>query len=154
MKVAEFDEKCPSCKGTGLYQGMGEGKGFAVVCHTCSGTGKHHFKHVYEEFTKRKEATNVVQVLEVNPGISVGTNDKISFKDFGGMSYEDWKKGKKFPSKSEMRRFTCPAWWYQSANYELKPHWEECTLCGSFSDCKRFKTKAKCWKKFDSEKRK
>ena len=38
--VIEFDCECESCKGTGLYVGMAEREGSAVVCHTCKGTGK------------------------------------------------------------------------------------------------------------------
>jgi len=53
-KIFEVNEVCPSCKGTGLYIGMGERDGAAVVCHTCKGTGCHAFKHEYEEFTEWK----------------------------------------------------------------------------------------------------
>ncbi|GAH55007.1 unnamed protein product, partial [marine sediment metagenome] len=38
----EYDCECNDCKGTGLYTGMAEGDGFAVVCHACNGTGKRH----------------------------------------------------------------------------------------------------------------
>jgi hypothetical protein len=50
-----------------------------------------------------------------------------------------------------MRNYTCPAWWYQSADYTKKPEWEECIACGSFSECKNFSNKEKCWEKFDAE---
>ena len=48
--VIEFDEKCKSCKGTGLYVGLAERDGAAVVCHTCKGTGKHHVRIEYDDF--------------------------------------------------------------------------------------------------------
>ena len=50
MKVIEFDEKCKSCKGTGIYVGMAERDGAGIVCHTCKGTGCHHVKFEYEDF--------------------------------------------------------------------------------------------------------
>jgi len=144
MKI-EFDEQCKACNGTGLYKGMGEKDGYAVVCHTCEGTGKHHYVHEYEEFTGKKERNGIKQVVKTNPGIYLGGN-----LDFGGMSYEDWKQGKPFPPKSEMRKHTCPAWWYQSADYDKKPCWKECGF-GSFSACKHFPDKDKCWERWDKE---
>lgn len=153
MKIVEFDEKCTSCKGTGVYQGMGERDGFAVVCHKCDGTGCFHYKHEYEDFTERKAKDGVRQVLEVNPGIcaGVGKDGKYTFSDFGGMPYEDWLQGKPFSQGTEMRRFTCPAWWYQTADYKRKPEWDECIGCGSFSGCSHFSDKAECWERWDKE---
>lgn len=153
MKTIEFDQVCKSCKGTGLYIGMGERDGSAVVCHTCSGTGCHHFKHEYEEFTGRKQSENVKRVFEANPGICIGENKgKLSLSDFGGMPFDDWSEGKPFPAGSENRKYTCPAWWYQSTNYDPKPDWPECIVCGSFSSCYKFDKKHECWEKFDKQK--
>jgi len=153
MKKIEFDEKCPSCSGTGLYIGMGERDGAAVVCYTCDGTGKYHFIHEYDEFENRINNPKAKRVYETNPGICVGEGNNCKLEDFGGMPYSDWIKNKKFPNKSEMRKYTCPAWWYQSANYKLKPDWKECLACGSFSSCKHFGNKEKCWERFDSERK-
>lgn len=145
----KFDEKCKSCKGTGLYSGMGESPECAVVCSTCNGTGCHHFVYEYEEFTERQNDFRIKHVYEVNPGIKVGNGGGYNFKDFGGMSYDDWLKGKPFVRGMENRLCTCPSWWYQSADYKQKPEWEECICCGSFSSCDHFKNKSKCWEKFD-----
>lgn len=145
MKI-EFDEQCSPCKGTGVYQGMGERDGYAVVCHICKGTGKHHFIHEYEEFTGRKEAAGITKIIESNPGICVG-GDTL---DFGGISYSQWKTDGIFPSGSEMRQYVCPCWWYQSADYKKKPKWVECDL-GAFSSCRNFPTKQLCWDRFDKE---
>ncbi len=147
----EFDCQCESCKGTGLYQGMGEHKGFAVVCHKCKGTGKRHEVIVYNDFISRKLRKDILQVVETNPGICLGIGNGYTQESFGGISYKDWLRGKPFPPKSEMRNFTCPAWWYQSANYELKPNWRECIIGGTFSGCKCFTNKELCWDKFDKE---
>lgn len=146
----EFDEECPDCSGTGLYSGMGERDGGAVVCSTCDGSGKHHFIHEYESFEVRKTKPGIEWVIEVNPGIGVGKGNGYKLSDFGGQSYTDWVSGKPFPKGSEMRRFVCPAWWYQSANYKLKPNWKECGW-GSFSECDNFKNKSKCWDRWDKE---
>jgi hypothetical protein len=152
MKTIEFDEKCQSCGGTGLYAGMGERDGAAVICHTCKGTGKHHFVHKYDEFVKRVQSRGIRRVLETNPGICVGEREGFcTLEDFGGMDYKAWSKGESFPEHSEMRKYTCPAWWYQSADYKRKPEWDQCIGCGSFSGCDYFKDKAKCWERFDKE---
>lgn len=151
--VIEFDQECKSCGATGLYVGCAEHDGLAVVCSTCKGTGKHHVKIEFDDFEGRKKK-NVKWVLEGNPGIVVGLKGKDSsyrFEDFGGQSYTDWLADRSFPAASEMRQFTCPAWWYQSADYDKKPKWSECDGWGCFSDCWHFRNKEKCWQRFDKE---
>ena len=151
--VIEYDEQCKSCNGTGLYVGLAERNGSAVVCHTCKGTGCHHAKHEYKDFEGRKTHKKVIHVVEVNPGICLGVGKDSEFKlsDFGGMSYKDWLGGKVFEQGMENRKFTCPAWYYQSANYKLKPKWDECLGCGTFSGCNHFSNKTECWERFDKE---
>jgi hypothetical protein len=160
--VIKYDCQCESCDGTGLYRGFAEKNGFAVVCHTCKGSGKTHVKIEYDDFEGRQERSGVTRVLQTNPGISVGMGQSSSssykgnpkflgLESFGGLSYEDWKAGKKFGKGTEMRQFSCPAWWYQSVDYDKKPNWKECIGCGSFSSCENFKNKDKCWNKFDKQ---
>ena len=152
--VIEFDEKCKSCDGTGLYVGMAENDGAAVVCHACKGTGKCHVKFEYEDFTGRGKRIGIKRVYETNVGIGIGTdNGTYELSDFGGVDYKDWLAGKPFPPKSEMRRFTCPAWWYQLVDYDKKPNWDECrsNLGYSFSRCPYFSTREKCWERWDKE---
>lgn len=151
MKL-EFVRQCPSCGGTGLYVGLAERDGFGVVCHTCHGTGKEIVSIEYIEFTGRKER-QVHTVLEINPGICAALGNGHAKRDFGGMPYRDWLAGKPFPPKSEMRQFTCPAWWYQSANDAMKPQWDECMDClGSrFASCTHFADKQACWERWDRE---
>jgi hypothetical protein len=151
-KKFEVKEKCPPCEGTGLYIGFAERDGAAVVCSDCKGTGCRLFIYEYEDFEKRVDAGSIVKrVYRVNPGIGIGVgkNNEFKLSDFGGMPYEDWVAGKRFPAKSENRKCTCPAWWYQTADYNKKPNWKECIACGSFSACDHFKNKQKCWDKFD-----
>ena len=147
----EVDEECSSCDGTGLYIGIAEKDGFAIVCNRCGGTGKYHFIHEYIKFTKRKDSIHVKRVLETNPGICVGLDikNKLTLESFGGMPFKEWELGLPFPKGSEMREYTCPSWWYQAANYKLKPKWKECLICGSFSSCRYFGNKKACWARFD-----
>jgi hypothetical protein len=148
----EFEAECESCGSSGLFVGMAEHDGAAVVCHTCEGTGKHIIKVSYDDFEGRKPPEKPIErVFEVNPGIGIGKKlPKFDLDHFGGMPFADWNEGKPFPEHSEMRAFTCPAWWYQSADYKKKPDWKECTW-GAFSSCKHFPTKVKCWLRFDKE---
>lgn len=153
-RVIEIKEKCQSCGGTGLYVGMGERDGAAVVCHTCSGSGCHVFKHEYEDFVQREARSGVVQVYESNPGICIGAGKSgYALADFGGMPIKKWLAGSQFVLGMENRRFTCPAWWYQGVEYALKPFWKECEdMPGcSFSSCKHFCDKKLCWERFDRE---
>ena len=153
----EYDEQCKSCGGTGLFIGMAERDGAAIVCHTCEGTGCHHVKIEYNDFEGIQSRSDVKHVFENNPGICLGNSkgEKIPFtlKDFGGMPYRDWVDGLKFPKNSENRRRTCPCWWYQCADYKKKPEWDECmkSLGWTFSKCPHFENKVQCWDRWDKE---
>ena len=146
----DWTQECKSCKGTGLYVGMAEKDGAAVVCHGCKGTGESKHTIEYDDFTGLKIKETVIRVYETNAGIGIGAGDGFTLKEFGGMCYEDWLKGHKFPPKSEMRKYTCPAWWYQSVDYDKKPDWCEC-FGSFFKDCRLFKDKDKCWDKWDEK---
>ena len=149
--VIEFDQQCGVCGGTGVYVGYAERDGAAVVCQECKGTGRHHYRHEYDDFEGRVRRAGVEHVVRVDPGVGIdrGRNGERQFSDFGGMDYESWFAGNPFPAKSEMRRFTCPAWWYQSADYKKKPNWDECG--GVFPGCKYFEAKGTCWARWDAE---
>ena len=131
--------------------GFAEKGGAAVVCNRCGGTGKTQIKIEWEDFTGREGRDDVKWVYKVNPGIGVGDGGGYKFSDFGGVSYEDWLSSDVFPEKTENRLSTCPAWWYQAADYERKPDWNECVACGTFSQCDKFNDKRKCWEKWDKE---
>lgn len=47
MKKIEMTIECPHCGGAGIYAGMAEGDGTAVVCNQCQGTGayKYFYNH-------------------------------------------------------------------------------------------------------------
>jgi len=139
--------ECSECSGTGLYCGMGERDGVAIVCSRCSGTGVAEITYTVPEGKKKR--SGVKRVLRYNPGICVGGPN---LENLGGMSYEDWAAGKPFPEKSELRKFTCPAWWYQGVDYTKKPAWDKCGELGClFSECEHFKNKDRCWERWDGE---
>lgn len=147
----EFDAKCKACDSTGLYVGVAERDGAAVVCHQCNGTGCHKLVVEYEDFEGRESCGDIEWVYRVNPGIAIGKSDSYALSDFGGISYEQWSNNGSFPPRTEDRRHTCPAWFYQSADYKKKPDWDECLGCGSFSGCKYFPNKHRCWERWDQE---
>ena len=147
IRTIEYDAECPSCKGTGLYVGLAERDGCAVVCHTCKGTGCKKVKIEYRPFTQRRFRENILWVYEINPGIVVGK----PFAEYGGMDAFHWSEGRPFKAGMENRKCICPAWWYQSADYERKPKWPECLSVGMFSKCNWFICKEECWAKWDAE---
>jgi hypothetical protein len=146
----EVEAECKSCNGTGIYVGIAEHCGAGVVCHTCKGTGKVKLNLEWNDFHCRRIRSGIERVYRVNPGIVIGTGKGHTLDQFGGMPYEDWLRDDCFSPGSEMREFTCPAWYYQSAQYELKPDWPECTH-SSFPHCEHFGNKRACWARWDRE---
>jgi len=142
------EAKCKYCGGTGIYKGFAEQGTVGVVCNKCNGTGKVEIKIEWEDFKGRVKREDITRVAQCNPGICIDEDPR-----FGGMPYDDWLDGKPFPPKSENREFTCPAWWYQTANLESKPDWDECyqNLGSRFSACPLFKRKHLCWQRWDLE---
>ena len=149
MNKLKIERQCNSCSGSGLYEGFAEKSGAAVVCHTCEGTGKEVITIDNTPFIGRRDKRGIKRVYECNPGIGIGEGNGHTLEEFGGMPYKEWALGLKFPKGSEMRKYTCPAWWYQTSDYNKKPGWDECICSGSFSSCKYFNTKENCWKRFD-----
>ena len=145
--VIEYDEACPECGASGLYVGMAEREGAAIVCHCCDGTGKHSVMIEYDDFTGRRERRGITRVLETNPGFTISGKRP----GFGGLPYAEWLAGQPFPPGSEMREHTCPAWWSQCVNDDRKPEWPECIKSGPFRDCRHFPGKAHCWARWDQE---
>ena len=152
MKI-EWVQQCNLCKGTGLYVGMGERDGAAVVCHTCNGTGRRVMEVEYEEFTGLKSRHNIQLVYQGNPGFCVDGAGTVP----GGVSYEKWMEDPESAKQQgcEMRHQTCPKWWFQTVNYGKEVDWKECReslMAGDrFRDCSHFPDKAKCWQRFDAE---
>jgi hypothetical protein len=143
-KTITVEIECPDCGGTGLYIGFAEGDGTAVVCSRCNGSGKKTLN--YKPFVKRNSPPKkVMKVFKTNIGYG------LTLTSLGGMPVEDWNAGKPFPAKSEDREHSCPAWFYQSADYNKKPKWDWCLSCGAFPTCSHFPTRDKCWERWDKE---
>ena len=151
--VWEQIAECGACQGTGVFVGRREHDGAAVVCHSCDGTGSRTIKIEWSDFEGRKVRDGVNRVFQGNPGIGIREEPSkgLLLEDFGGLGYEAWRVGKPFTRGTEMRAFTCPAWWFQTVEYALKPNWDECIGCGAFTDCKQFRDKAQCWARHDRE---
>jgi hypothetical protein len=80
--------QCDECGGTGLYQGMCEGPGIAVVCVRCDGTGCRKISYI--PFTARKERRGVKVVKR-----SAGTFIVTGVGPRGdGITYAEFKQGK------------------------------------------------------------
>lgn len=80
--------ECSGCSATGVYQGMCEGPGIAVVCLLCKGTGQ--TKMTYKPFVKRKVRKGVKIVHR-----SAGTFIAGPIGPTGeGIPYSEFLKGK------------------------------------------------------------
>lgn len=143
--VIEFNQRCRSCEGSGLFVGRAEHDGFAVQCSTCKGKGHHATRIEYDDPERLVKREDVKRVVERNPGIILRGDDP---EQFGGISYEDWFAGKGFAAGTEMRGFTCPAWYFMKGSM-----WKECESVGGgpYLSCLRFDTKTLCWDKWDEE---
>ena len=80
--------ECSSCSGTGLYRGMAEKVGTAVVCLNCDGTGCREI--LYEPFVSRKSRDDVTMVYRsrgsfIATGVGPGGV---------GISYREFQSGK------------------------------------------------------------
>lgn len=151
--VIEGECQCDSCGGTGLYVGMAENNGAAVVCRDCDGTGKAHVRHEFREFTKRKMKKGVKRVYETAAGYGISAEDVITekgktihFSRFG-VAYKDWLNGKKPVPIEELH---CP---YEHTNQRLQTkdvnglYKTRCSKYLGFriSNCKCRKEMKKCW---------
>ena len=148
MKI-EWVQQCVSCRGSGIYAGIGECQGAGVVCHTCDGTGRQQMLVEYNEFTGLKSRSDIRMVYPRNCGYKL--SDKLPGTEGGGIPYLDWLKNPDIFSepKREMRGQSCPHLW---TGQEWS--WDGCKALRGGDDirsCKHFCNKAKCWDKFDRE---
>lgn len=59
--MATVYAECASCGGTGLYSGMCEGEGHAVICLTCAGTGCDEIDYKPYNGRKKKRGIKTIQ---------------------------------------------------------------------------------------------
>lgn len=123
-KVIKMDVQCPACNGTGLYAGITEKEGCAVVCHQCEGTGCFHYEYSYLPFEKRIGIDDINRVFKKSAGFvhapdGIVDPDGTGPVDFseGGCSYENWLKG---DDPLPLKKLYCPkSWTGQSWDSEL-----------------------------------
>lgn len=80
--------ECPECGGTGVYTGMCEPTGQAVVCVRCNGAGAVNFEYI--PFTGRKHK-NGINVVRWSRGSFIATGCGPTG---GSISYQDFCSGK------------------------------------------------------------
>ncbi len=86
--MASVKAECKSCRGTGLYSGMAEPKGIAVVCLRCEGSGCREINYVPFERRQRRSDVEVVR-------LSAGTTIALGCGPAGGaVTYEQFLAGK------------------------------------------------------------
>jgi len=159
MEKIEMEIECPSCKGTGVYTGIGEHDGAAVVCYRCNGTGKYHYSYTYIPFTKRRKRKNIKRVYLSSYGYCIAPHeidfDKIGKIDLSkeGVSYEEFIKGKK---PKHIEQFGCPMLADQSACHDIKGFTDICHdkdhndgWVSMITHCKYYPNKANCWVRFN-----
>uniref|UniRef100_A0A6M3LT73 Uncharacterized protein n=1 Tax=viral metagenome TaxID=1070528 RepID=A0A6M3LT73_9ZZZZ len=167
MKLVETESEyhiqgeveCSACDGTGLYQGMAEHNGAAVVCYKCNGTGKCSVKLTYQKFRGRKIREGIERVYDASHGYFISaedaTNDEGTTFPFSqwGCDYGDWLNG---AEPIPMRGLICP---YLHTNQKLQSedvnglYETRCsknTHCGQLiSNCPLWPEKEKCWEIFE-----
>lgn len=80
--------ECQSCGGTGLYVGLAERSGAAVVCLTCGGTGC--VTITYTPFERRRQKRGIKRVFRSGGRLVVtGVGPQGE-----GITYEEFQQGK------------------------------------------------------------
>jgi hypothetical protein len=146
---------CDRCDGTGLYIGMAEKDGAAVVCYNCDGKGYTDIKEKFEPFVNRKNRKDVNRVYDTAGGYVISSKDVkteeglvIKFSE-AGCTYKEWVAGE---TPKPIEDLMCP---YQHTNQNLqsedvnnlyKNYCEKYLGWGGYiSKCKNRKNMCKCW---------
>lgn len=157
--VIEGDIQCSACFGTGVYVGMAERDGAAVICSRCDGSGHMKWTSTLYKFTGRKIKSGVERVYANGGGYMISSKDVtredgtiIKFSQ-AGVSYDKWIEGQK---PEPIRDLLCP---FQHTDHALqskdvndlyKTRCRDSLECGRLiSDCKHQKDKAKCWEIYE-----
>lgn len=148
-KSIRLDILCKPCSGTGLYVGLAERDGAAVVCFHCEGTGKDTF--TYSPFIERAAPPSKIKSVHVGRGYVLGHGFEGSD---GGLPISEWEPGKTVPADEKLY---CP-YLYTGQKFCSKPEkWHPDyepaapVLAGQrISECKHWDDKADCWRLFDA----
>lgn len=153
MEYKTFDQQieCKSCDGTGLYVGMAERDGAAVICTQCKGTGCFDYKFTYVPFTKRIRRNDVRRVFKTSCGFVHTPDDvvidgeDIKFSQ-SGASYEDWLIDMK---PLPLKTLYCPKMW-TGQEWNSKKCDEHCRAGSSINHCPLHKNMAACWDEYEN----
>ena len=141
-------EQCSSCGGTGLYTGMAEKDGAAVLCKRCQGSGAYILEYI--PFTgKKAPPSSITWVYAQNPSATLLTPETP-----GGVSRNEWLENpdSALQEGREVRTAACPKWWYDLSSMSDKaPDWEACKFTGPYADCPFFASKDRCWEQWDAD---
>ena len=149
--MKEIQIECPACHGTGLYQGMCEQDGCAVVCTKCDGKGYTTFQ--YNEFTGKKVKEGIKRVFGKTCGFVHGPEDYkcedgtvLHFSQYG-CTYGEWLDGKE---PRPMEELVCPYVYYNKGigSEPLDKCRENLELGMRIPECKCYKDKDECWQEF------
>jgi hypothetical protein len=135
--------ECKACNATGLYVGMAERNGSAVVCTRCKGTGKDTIEFV--PFVGRKPNPKVTRV-HVTRGYVLSP----LIPGIGGLPIEEWQPGAIIPADETLY---CP-FLYTNQKYCARRDDKGNTPVGfgsNISSCRYWDHKATCWAKFHEE---
>lgn len=82
--MKRIKQECDSCSGSGLYSGMCEGPGEAVVCLSCEGKGWYWYE--YRSFNGRKRKRGIKEI-HFSRGSFIGTGvgaigDRMTYAQF------------------------------------------------------------------------
>ena len=147
--------ECKSCKGTGVYQGMGESSDVAIICHTCKGTGWTVFE--YTEFTGRKNKQGVSRVYLNSYGYKISTG-VVNFDGIGkvdmdkeGVSYEEFCEGK---MPTHIKQLGCPMLADQGRCRDIAGFTNRCDSFNGgwlnyIPSCENKANSAECWRIFE-----
>jgi hypothetical protein len=159
MEKIKIIVECSSCKGTGLYSGMGENKDIAVICHHCNGTGAYHYSYSYDNFFKRKIKKGIKRVYLKGTGYKLALG-KVDFQEVGeidmdkeGVSYSEFLDGKK---PTHIKKLECPLLADQDACHKIEGFTKKCNSYNGgwinmITECKNQPNKLECWERFENQ---
>ena len=161
MKKIKLKIECQSCGGSGIYSGIGERDGAAVICYTCKGTGCEDYYFEYNDFIERKKKKGVKRVYLNSYGYCIapkplelekadGTKQLVDFSK-EGVSYKEFCEGKK---PKHIETMACPMMADQSACHDIKYFTDYCNELNDgwvsyIPECKNQCNKAECWTRFN-----
>jgi len=149
--------ECQACTGTGLYVGLAERDGTAVVCHTCKGTGES--TTTYRPFVERQPAPRGVQRVHLAMGYVLSTKEP---RCNGGVPITEWAPGVAIPPDEPLYcpyLYTSQEWcaFKETRSYTTpngKSHSYQTAPIGAGMDisaCPRWPETAECWKRYHAD---